>query len=71
MHIAAIIAYGLTVWFGMLLFSALAGEHFWKVLYCGPLIVSGAVALLLTLDGLVYYFLEREDRSAPTQEPAE
>ena len=69
MHIATMIGYGLTIWFAMLLFSALSGEHFWTVLLCGPLIVSAAVGFLVGLDWLIMRYLEKPE--VVQQEPAE
>ena len=67
MHIVAMICYGMTIWLGMLLFSALAGEHFTAVLLCGPLIVSGAVVFVAGLDWLIWRLLEREDAKQPAE----
>jgi hypothetical protein len=67
MHVTVMICYGLTIWFGMLLLSALAGEHFTTVLLGGPLIVSGAVVFVGGLDWLICRVLEKGGARQPAE----
>ncbi|HJV52813.1 MAG TPA: hypothetical protein VJ652_15200 [Noviherbaspirillum sp.] len=53
MHVVIMITYGFTLWTAALAYAVITGE--WKVstvLYTGPLIISGGVALLTTVDSL-------------------
>ena len=58
MHVAWAMFYGMTIWFAMLLYSLLSGEHAWTVFLLGPVIVSGSMIALWILDAIAQRLLE-------------